>query len=382
MLHPMGRTLQSLAFHAPDLCEDIVCAFGEDPDSALSTLHSLRNSVPVYLLLSDRSYPGGGAERFFHYTCRILCELGFRCIWVSFSDGETEHQRDRTAFTPFFEEVRLAGGATPVAIERTIEQFKPDLIHSHGSLNKVVGPFARRNRVPATLGYHDWAGLIRLDEKSRSKGITDNLTRLSPEEPVLEDAPSYITSYVASAPTREAYLGCGGRTNLKTYGPLPDSDESLLANEPKREMAVNDFIKDAIASIKFSPKRNVGIFAPWSEQGLGELARIYARVFRRSGFGVHILSFQAYEAKDRGVAIQHVADDWAAGKAADTVHYSLNDREHVTLHEISQFISTENIGRFVYPELRLLTNWQKIANLKMTQPRNHRCADDRVGGQI
>jgi glycosyltransferase involved in cell wall biosynthesis len=128
---------------------------------------------------------------------------------------------------------------------------------------------------------------------------------------------------------------------------------------------VRNFINDALAHATLSPKRNVGLYAPWSEQGLGELARIYGRVLRRSGLRVHVLSFQAYEAKDRGVAIQHTSADWAAGKDADTVHYSLNDREHVTLHEMSQFISTKNVGRLLYPELRLLTNWQKIANLKI-----------------
>jgi hypothetical protein len=64
MLHPIGRTLQSLAFHAPDLCEDIVRAFGHDPDRAVATLHNLRGSVPVYLLFSEHSYPGDGGESF------------------------------------------------------------------------------------------------------------------------------------------------------------------------------------------------------------------------------------------------------------------------------------------------------------------------------
>jgi hypothetical protein len=50
--------------------------------------------------------------------------------------------------------------------------------------------------------------------------------------------------------------------DLKTYDLLPASAESPGANEPKREMAVTDFIKDVIATAKLSPRRNVGIFAP------------------------------------------------------------------------------------------------------------------------
>src|SRR5262249_8855095 len=122
----------------------------------------------------------------------------------------------------------------------------------------------------------------------------------------------------------------------------------------------------AIRMTAVSPRRNVGIFAPWSEQGLGEQARTYANTFRTMGLKAHVLSYQAYSARDKSVANQHWPEDWVSGVDADTVHYSLNDREHVTLHEFEQFIHIRNLGRLLYPEICYSRNWLKISNLRVS----------------
>ena len=123
-----------------------------------------------------------------------------------------------------------------------------------------------------------------------------------------------------------------------------------------------DFCRAVIELTTYSARRNLGFFVPWSEQGLGEVARTYVKLFRKMGLKAHVLSFQAYSAESRGVATQSHPEDWAIGTHADTVHYSFNDRERITLYEMEQFVRANNVGRFVYPEICFPMNWKKIRN--------------------
>ncbi len=118
-------------------------------------------------------------------------------------------------------------------------------------------------------------------------------------------------------------------------------------------------------ALRRAPRRNIGFIAPWSEQGLGIQVRHYAGLLRGLGYRVHVLSFQPYAAIGRAPARQHHPAEWAPGLHADSVHYSLNTREELTNHEITQFLAINNVGMLIYPEVCWQQNWDKIRRISM-----------------
>ena len=534
LIHPWLRTLISLALHAPQQCEQVVATFATDPDAAYRSLAAWSDAAPVYLMFSDLCYPMGGGESFLHQTCRILGEIGYRCVWVSFHENTTAHERDSVAVTPFFEEVRISGGASPEVIEKAIRRFRPDLIHCHGGMNAMVAAAAANHRVPAMLGYHFWGGLMRLGPNS-NKRLRDTIQEHTPLDLETDRLPSFISHYVASEFMEDIYRAAGGNSRLEVlhpvsdpahylidedtagdlvlqvniaehkggkiglaclealgadipfamveselgsddlfadikraverspgsryfrYGPikshlscarlvivptlvdetfcrvaheaaangipvlstrngflpqllgdtgvyLPDEPEAWIAavrevytdrerarqiGQRQREHVLREFgfypkrfINSAISKSVWSPKRNFGIFVPWSEQGLGEVARTYARVLRRGGQRVHIFSYQSYAASKRGYSVQNFPADWMPQAAADTIYYSLNDRESVTLHELAQFCAIHNLGTLLYPEICFNINWQKITESSSSSIEDRISSDDRDGEVI
>jgi len=513
LIHPHQQTLQSLAFHAPDFLQELI----ENLDAAalLDSIDALQKLVPVYLVITDLGYPMGGGESFMHQTCRILSEIGYRCIWVSFSSKGIPHATASHSYTPFFEEVRVADGFSVEVVERLIERFQPDIVHTHGGSNPFVGAAAASARVPVLIGYHFWNGLVRLDRETKNTHVLDWIDRHKPVEALLKKYPRYVKSYVASEFMLDVYRRLGGRGAFEVHHPISDPshymldappagdkvvqinvaegkggrifldclrqlgdqipfcavqteprseglDEEIRSEIQKRphseynrygsiksylaqarmvivptlvdetfcrvafEAAMNgipvlstrngflqqmfgdtgyflsenpddwikavselyddagklkdigerqrrrlsekfglyprDFCRSAIELTKQSPRRNLGFFVPWSEQGLGEVARTYVKLFRKMGLKAHVLSFQSYAARDNALAVQSRPEDWAAGPHADTIHYSLNDRERVTLYEMEQFVRVNNVGRFIYPEICFPFNWKKIRN--------------------
>jgi glycosyltransferase involved in cell wall biosynthesis len=515
LIHPWQRTLQSLAFHAPDFCRTLLteCRIEQLRDS----FAALTNLVPVYMVVTRIGYPMGGGESFMHSTCRILSELGYRCLWVSFHSKEDSYSADSIAHTPYYDDLRFSGGVSVDKLDEIIDRYRPDVIHCQGGINPLVQCVAARHRVPTLVGYHFWDGLVRLAGGNRE--ILKNSTRHKPAGSALKEKPAFITEYVASEFMLQVYRKAGGRRPLEVYHPVSDPAHYLL-DRPQRgnkvvqiniaagkgggtflacaralghqipfyavrtepnstkideeirkelskhpscdymeygsvqkhlsqarlvlvptlvdetfcrvafEAAANgipvlstangflpqllgdsgiylpddrpdewiakihelygdaellrglgerqksevvsrfgmhprEFIAASIRMTASSPRRNVGIFAPWSEQGLGEQARTYASTFRKMGLRAHVLSYQAYGSRDKGVTCQHWPEDWMPGADADTVHYSLNDRERVTFHELEQFIHIRSIGRLVYPEICYSRNWVKITSLKI-----------------
>ena len=144
-------------------------------------------------------------------------------------------------------------------------------------------------------------------------------------------------------------IGNAQRTRLTTmFGNIPSA-----------------FIDGALRSLRNSPKRNVGIFTAWSEQGLGYQARQYAELFRKAGYHSHIFSFQPYAAMNAALTVQHNPSDWCSPEHADTIHYSYNDREHVTPQELEQFIRANNVGTLVVPEVCWPQNWSRLNSIEV-----------------
>lgn len=125
------------------------------------------------------------------------------------------------------------------------------------------------------------------------------------------------------------------------------------------------FLSIFAEALQRAPRRNIGFIAPWAEQGLGIQVRHYAALLRGLGYRVHILSFQPYGAMGRSVTLHESPEEWQPGLHADTVHYSLNIREELTDHEIRQFLTINNVGVLIYPEVCWDTNWDKLRRLSM-----------------
>jgi glycosyltransferase involved in cell wall biosynthesis len=125
------------------------------------------------------------------------------------------------------------------------------------------------------------------------------------------------------------------------------------------------FLKGALQSLARAPKRNVGFFTAWAEQGLGVLTRDYAKLLRRAGYRTHVFSFHPYWAADKALTFQHGAEDWKSPENADSVYYSFNDRENVTSRELQQFLTVSNVGTLIYPEICYAPNWARLKSLAL-----------------
>jgi glycosyltransferase involved in cell wall biosynthesis len=125
------------------------------------------------------------------------------------------------------------------------------------------------------------------------------------------------------------------------------------------------FINGAFKALVGSPKRNIGFFTAWAEQGLGHQVRQYAKLFRRAGYRTHVFSFQPYSAADKALVFQYNPNDWSTPEHADSVYYSFNDRESVTSRELEQFIKANNVGALVCPEVCWEPNWTRLKSLSV-----------------
>lgn len=95
-------------------------------------------------------------------------------------------------------------------------------------------------------------------------------------------------------------------------------------------------------------RRNVMIFAPWADQGLGMQARNYVAVLEAGGAKTAIFSYKPYYAGRH----QHAPSEWAHPRC----YYSPNIREHVTDEEIIDFVREYSIGTAIIPE----TCWSRV----------------------
>ncbi|WP_081996453.1 glycosyltransferase [Luteibacter sp. 9133] len=130
------------------------------------------------------------------------------------------------------------------------------------------------------------------------------------------------------------------------------------------------FMSMTMRLIDQSIRKNVGIFTVWGDQGLGNLSHTHAKLLRGMGYTVHIFSFQPYSALGRSLTRQRDPEDWTVPAHADSVYYSFNCREEVTVNELSQFILANKIHTLWVPEICWQPNWDRlfslnIANLKV-----------------
>jgi glycosyltransferase involved in cell wall biosynthesis len=92
--------------------------------------------------------------------------------------------------------------------------------------------------------------------------------------------------------------------------------------------------------------RNVMIFCPWGEQGLGIQSRVYSKILRDNGYCVHIFSYKSYFTKH--LINQYISNEWLE---YDSIYYSYNTREEITQSELYNFVSEKRIGKCIIPEI-------------------------------
>jgi glycosyltransferase involved in cell wall biosynthesis len=136
------------------------------------------------------------------------------------------------------------------------------------------------------------------------------------------------------------------------------------------DAAASGFMSMTMRLIDQSIRKNVGIFTIWGDQGLGNLSHTHAKLLRAMGYTVHIFSFQPYSAIGKALTRQRDPSDWTAPAHADSVYYSFNCREEVTVNELSQFILANKVHTLLVPEICWLPNWNRlfaldIPNLKV-----------------
>lgn len=511
------NVLLRLAWTSQDYVFDLYERY--EPAEFIAVLQTLTKVIPVYLIPTHLGYPMGGGESFLYQTCRILSEMGIKCVWASFLDPKSGwYTASSRTWTPYYLDVRYAGGCSKEAIQLAVDEFRPDLIHAQGGTSDAAMEIAEQNRLTTLIGYHFWNGLVELGA-SGNQHILEHLD----EHTLRVGAPPQsrlIHKYVASEFMQEVYERLGGMEKLQVIHPISDAAQFLapcdglgeyvlqvnvcrlkggdifrdcvkalgeripflgVRSEPGDndyydalqadvdaqplsrvvsygnvrdfyrdarivivptlvdetfcrvafEAAMNGipvlctsngylpsmlgetgvflpetsdawidyigelyhdeerlrrlgetqrarltamfgsdfsgFINSAMGLVDSAATRNIGIFTVWGDLGLGNLSHVHAKLLRAAGYQVHIFSFQPYGSIGKGLVRQQNPEDWSVPRNADSVYYSFNHREEVTVYELSQFILANNIHTLLVPEVCWQPNWQRLLALKVNK---------------
>jgi glycosyltransferase involved in cell wall biosynthesis len=104
----------------------------------------------------------------------------------------------------------------------------------------------------------------------------------------------------------------------------------------------NDVCKNIM---KKSKLKNVMIFTPWCDQGLGIQSRNYHDILINNNYSVFIFGVKPYNAATC-IELQKDSKEWET----NNIYYSSNDRENITDIELKEFVQENNIGQCLIPE--------------------------------
>lgn len=186
--------------------------------------------------------------------------------------------------------------------------------------------------------------------------------------PVLSSKAGFIPYQLGSA---GAYIDHEPQLWIDAISRYLESDVHLQVLAKKQLVALNSnvnsnllpLVEGAFSLLTRSPRRRIGFFTMWGDQGLGNQAEEYSYQLRSVGFETHIFSFQSYLSKGKELKFQLKPEDWSAPAHADSVYYSLNDREKVTLGELQEFCEVNNVGLMIAPEICWDENWSRATSL-------------------
>jgi FkbM family methyltransferase len=131
----------------------------------------------------------------------------------------------------------------------------------------------------------------------------------------------------------------------------------------KFEFSCSIFMGHCDSLMKFSKRRNIGIFTLWTDQGMGIGSRNYAKILRMLGYQVHIFEFQPYSKNGIPFSKRYNESEWLIPQNADSITTSNNQREDVTSEEIVSFIDEKNIGFLWITEICWQPNWTRILSI-------------------
>lgn len=222
------NVLLRLAWTAQDYVFDLYERY--EPAEFIAVLQTLEKVIPVYLIPTHLGYPMGGGESFLYQTCRILSEMGIKCVWASFLDPKSGwYKASSRTHTPYYLDVRYGGGCSKEAIQAAVDEFRPDLIHAQGGTSDVAMEIAEQNRLTTMIGYHFWNGLVELGA-SGNQHILEHLD----QHTLRVGAPPQsrlIHKYVASEFMQEVYERLGGKEKLQVIHPISDAAQFLAPRD-------------------------------------------------------------------------------------------------------------------------------------------------------
>lgn len=116
------------------------------------------------------------------------------------------------------------------------------------------------------------------------------------------------------------------------------------------QMAAKQFATVVRKTIVKSKDRNIMIFSPWCDQGLGIQSRNYYNILKSYDYNIYIFALNPYNGST--LEMQKNPEEWKV----ENIYYSPNNREKVTDIELIEFINKYNIGKCLLPE----TCWFRV----------------------
>lgn len=139
----------------------------------------------------------------------------------------------------------------------------------------------------------------------------------------------------------------------ENYYNLVVNSQTLYVNQVKDEFNLQR-LEDQFLEIENEYEKNIAIFSPWCDQGLGIQSRIYKHLLEKMGYNVFIFSTKPYIKTNFDNLIKN-QKEWKTNK----IYYSPNRRLDVKTLELDLFVRNYKIKKMIIPEIR----YQKVFDI-------------------
>ena len=140
-----------------------------------------------------------------------------------------------------------------------------------------------------------------------------------------------------------------------------NNNEKIENHENKIKNKIYELINESKFSKYNSNEKNIGIIAPWADQGLGIQARSYYLSLQNLGYVPHIFAFRPYHGNSCNNYLQINKKEWEY----KNVYYSPNIREHIDYFEMLNFIHDNKISKMILIEATFEPIFKVISLFKM-----------------
>ena len=177
---------------------------------------------------------------------------------------------------------------------------------------------AFENKIPVifsncgNLSYIDDTKLLRMNEDN-SKLYSEVINKLILDKEYYDDIVNYQYDY---------YLSIKHKSNIKTI------HEQFIKIEKKKN-------------------KNIGIFTPWCDQGLGIQSRIYKHVLEKMDYNIYIFSTKPYVQTNASFLIKS-QEEWET----NNIYRSPNRRLDINNLELDLFVKNYKIKKMIIPEVQ------------------------------